>query len=51
MLTLFICLLITENKHFLCDPELSNLHHAVGYSKDGDLQIKRFHGLYQSKEE
>ena len=34
-----------------CDPQLSNLHHAVGYSKDRDLQIKRFHELYQSKKE
>ena len=61
MLTLLRCPLITENKHLLRDPELSsvtrklpqlsNLHHAVGYSKDRDLQIKRFHELYQSKEE
>jgi len=35
----------------MCDPELSNLHHAVGYSKDGDLQIKRLNEWYQSKEE
>ena len=40
MLTLFRWPLITENKHLLrtwpgtvnCDPQLSNLHHAVGYS-------------------
>jgi len=60
MLTLFRCPLITENKHLLRDPELSivtrncqlsNLHHAVGYSKDRDLQIKRFYELYQSKAE
>ena len=34
-----------------CDPQLSNLHHVVGHSKDRDLQIKIFHELYQSKEE
>jgi len=51
MLTLFRCPLITENKHLLRDPEVSNLHHAVGYSIDRDLQIKIFHELYQSKEE
>jgi len=51
MLTLFRCPLITENKHLLRDPKLSNLRHAFGYSKDRDLQNKRFHELYQSKEE
>jgi len=47
--------MITKNKHLLRDPELSNvtrnLHHAVGYSKDRDLQIKRLNELDQSKEE
>jgi len=32
------------------DPQLSNLHHAVKYSKYRDLQIKTFCELYQSKE-
>jgi len=35
----------------MCDPQLSNLHHAVGYSIDRDLQIKTFHELYQSNED
>ena len=51
MLTLFRWPLITENKHLLRDPQLSNLHHAVEYSKDRDLEIKRLYELYQSKEE
>jgi len=34
-----------------CDLQLSNIHHAVEYSIDRDLQIKIFHELYQSKEE
>jgi len=34
-----------------CYPQLSNLHHAVRYSKDRDLQFKRFHELYQGKVE
>ena len=33
------------------DPKLPNLQHAVGYSKDGDFQIKRIHDFYHSKEE
>ena len=49
ILTLFRCPLITENKFFFtwpgtvkCDPQLSNLHDAVRYSKDRDLQINDF---------
>ena len=51
MLTLFSCPLITENKYLLRDPELSNLHRAVGYPKYRDLQIKIFHELNQSIKE
>jgi len=31
--------------------ETVNLQHAVGYSKDGNFQIKRIHEFYHSKEE
>jgi len=41
-LTLFRCPLITENKHLLRDPELSNFHHAVRYSKTGIYKLKDF---------
>jgi len=52
ILTLFRCPLITENKHLLRDPELSIVTRNFQiYSKHRDVQIKRFHELYQSKEE
>ena len=51
IITVLSWLLVTENKHLSRDPQLSNLQHAVGYSKDGDFQIKRIHGFYNSKEE
>jgi len=58
MLILFRCPLITENKHLLRDPELSIVTRNCQINimpldtlKDGDLPIKRFQELYQSKEE
>jgi len=43
--------MITEYKHLSRDPQLSNIHHLVGYSKDGNFQIKIIHELYYYKEE
>ena len=48
IITLFRWPLITENKHIhvtwpatvKCDPQLSNLQHAVGHSKDKDFKKK-----------
>jgi len=34
-----------------CDPQMSNLQHAVEYSKYGVFQIKNIPEFYHSKEE
>jgi len=54
MLTLIRYPLITENKHLLRDPELSIVTRNCQIyimPLESDLQIKRFHEMYQSTEE
>ena len=43
--------MLTEYKHLSRDPQQSYIHHAVGYSKDGDFKIKRIYEWYHYQEE